>query len=99
MNGGEDIHELIVRPIEREIAAMEAADAAVEEALSARPRRQKGSSLVYSLRLDPGEVSALQRRAAQLGIKPSVLARNLVREGLSKGCLAPEESSVGSVEW
>jgi hypothetical protein len=37
---------------------------------------------VYSFRLDPGEVLALERRAADLGLKPSVLARNLVRQGL-----------------
>ena len=85
MDGVEDIHQALVREVERELAEFDAIDAAVEQGLAQRPRRQKGSSVVYSFRLDPGEVMALERRAAALGLKPSVLARNLVREGLRGG--------------
>jgi len=71
-----------VRAVEKELADFDAIDAAVEADLAQRPRRQKGNSVVYSFRLDPGEVLALERRAADMGLKPSVLARNLVRQGL-----------------
>ena len=67
----------------QEIAEIEAADAAVRAGLSARARRNE-SSVVYSIRLDPGEVRALEARAAARGIKPSILARNLVRCGLQE---------------
>jgi hypothetical protein len=82
MDGVEDIHQALVREVERELAEFGAIDAVIADGLAERPRRQKGSSVVYSFRLDPGEVRALERRAADLGLKPSVLARNLVREGL-----------------
>ncbi len=82
MDGVEDIHQALVREVEREMADFDAIDAVVTDGLAERPRRQKGSSVVYSFRLDPGEIRALERRAADLGVKPSVLARNLVREGL-----------------
>lgn len=42
-----------------------------------------GPSTVFSFRLDHDEVAALERRAEAAGIGPSVLARNLVRMGLS----------------
>jgi hypothetical protein len=82
VEGVEDIHEALVREVERELAEFDAIDARVEQGLSQRPRRRIGNSVVYSFRLDPGELMALERRAALLGLKPSVLARNLVREGL-----------------
>ncbi len=37
---------------------------------------------MYSLRLDSAEVAALEVQAAARGLKPSVLARNLIRVGL-----------------
>ncbi len=37
---------------------------------------------MYSLRLDSEEVAALEVQAAARGLKPSVLARNLIRVGL-----------------
>jgi hypothetical protein len=52
-----------------------------------RSARAEGRSRVYTVRLDSGEVAALERRAAARGPKPTVLARNLVRVGL-----APRES-------
>jgi hypothetical protein len=39
--------------------------------------------VVYSIRLDPFEVEALERRSAATGVRPTVLARNLIRIGLS----------------
>jgi len=72
-----------LRVVYQEIAEIEAADAAVRAGLSARARRNE-SSVVYSIRLDPGEVRALEARAAARGIKPSILARNLVRCGLQE---------------
>jgi hypothetical protein len=57
---------------------------------ASRRRRSAGSgSVVYSMRLDPLEVEALERRARQFGIGPTVLARNLIRIGLGAGT-APE---------
>ena len=75
--------EEALRVVYQEIAELEAADAAVRAGLSARARRNE-SSVVYSIRLDPGEVRALEARAAARGIKPSILARNLVRCGLQE---------------
>ena len=77
-----NIREQILAEVEREIAQMEASRAAIDDALEQRGRRS-GGSIVYSLRLDPGEVAALEGRAGELGIKPSVLARNLIRMGLA----------------
>lgn len=57
--------------------------------LPVRERKQRsraqtdGRSTVFSFRLDPDEVAALERRAEAAGIGPSVLARNLVRMGLA----------------
>lgn len=52
----------------------------------ARRRRQvTGPSVSYSVRLDVGELAALEDRAAELGLKPTVLARNLIRCGLAAG--------------
>jgi len=72
-----------LRAIQQELAEMEAADAAVRAGQSARARRHE-SSVVYSIRLDPGEVQALETRAAARGLKPTILARNLVRCGLQE---------------
>ena len=41
-------------------------------------------SVVFALRLDPRELDALERRAWAVGNKPSVVARNLIRIGLSR---------------
>jgi hypothetical protein len=81
----EDVRLAIIRQVERELAEFEVIDAAVENGLAERHRRYLRPSVVYSLRLDPGEVDALHRRAAALGVKPSVLARNLLRAGLVAG--------------
>jgi chemotaxis response regulator CheB len=71
-----------VAEVERELAALDAG----AEQLPARDRRRRtGPSLVYSVRLDVEEVEALERRAAALNLRPSVLARSLIRVGLSSG--------------
>lgn len=76
-----------IAAVHRELAEMEAADEAVAADLGMRGARARSGSMVYSLRLDPGEVEAIERRAAMHGLKPTVFARNLIRVGL-----APRES-------
>lgn len=64
-----------------ELAEIEAKNAAVP----LKPRRQRrttGPSVVYSIRLDPEEVAALERRAEDLDTKPTALARIFIRNGL-----------------
>jgi hypothetical protein len=61
---------------------MEARDEAVRLAPRSL-RRRAGASIVFSLRLDPAELAALETRALLTGIKPTVLARNLIRTGLA----------------
>jgi hypothetical protein len=62
----------------------------VDDLQTANRRRRSAAagSVVYSLRLDPLEVEALERRAKQIGIGPTVLARNLIRIGLVAGTAA-----------
>jgi hypothetical protein len=77
---------LAIAAVRRELAEKEATDSAVAEDLARRSHREAvGASVAYSLRLDPGEIAALKRRAASMGVKPSVLARNLIRDGLHRG--------------
>lgn len=76
--------KIALAAVQRELAEFESVDAAVADDLSARSTRALSASVVYSLRLDPGEMAALRRRAASYGLKPSVLARNLIREGLRR---------------
>jgi hypothetical protein len=75
------ISEQIVAEVEREIELMEAERAATVAALERRGRRG-GGTVVLSVRLDATEVDELERRAERVGIRPSVLARNLIRKGL-----------------
>lgn len=71
--------------VRREIEEAKASEAAIAAGLAAGSRRKRnGTSIVYSLRLTPAEVTALERRAAAMGIRPAVLARNLVRNGLRR---------------
>jgi hypothetical protein len=71
-----------------ELERFDAEDAAVVAGLAQRStRRAPGRSTCYSVRLDQGEVAALERRAAAVGLKPSVLARNLIRLGLGAAVL------------
>lgn len=72
-----------IMAVRRERAEMEALDNAVADGLSMRTVRARGTSIAYSIRLDAGEVGALERRAAMRGLKPTVLARNLIRMGLA----------------
>jgi hypothetical protein len=84
---------LAIAAVRQELAEMEATDSAVAEDLTRRSHREAvGASVAYSLRLDPGEMAALKRRAASMGIKPSVLARNLIREGLRGSADYPRPS-------
>jgi hypothetical protein len=77
-----------IAEILRETAEMEAAARQTADELDSARRRRRGRagrSVVYSVRLDPAEVAALERRAKPLGIGPTVLARNLIRMGLGGG--------------
>lgn len=78
-----DARAYAIAMVEREQAEWEAAEAAIASGLARRTRRRSaGSSVVYTLRLDRGELHALESRAAAMQLKPSVLARNLIRNGL-----------------
>jgi hypothetical protein len=77
---------MAIRAVEAEMAEFARVDAAVADGLALRSARHPpGRSLVYSIRLDQGEVAALERRAVSLHVKPTVLARNLIRVGLAAG--------------
>lgn len=77
--------------VEREMRQWELDDAAVAAGLCPRSERHgPARSIVYSVRLDHGEVAALERRAAARGLRPSVLARNLICIGLSNDRSATE---------
>ena len=84
-----DTREERIAIVNRELAEYRAAALEAEQA-PARPARRSGrkltgQSVVFSVRLSPAEVRALERRAALLGIAPTVLARNYVRIGLNSG--------------
>jgi hypothetical protein len=68
--------------VEREAAEWRAVQEQLHQAVDRPRRRPSGSSVVFSVRLDPLELAALERRAAEREIAPSVLARNLIRTGL-----------------
>jgi hypothetical protein len=72
----------LVAVVQQELAELEAAQRRQNLAPRAK-RRVTGASAVFSVRLDPAEVDALETRAAAAGLKPSVLARNLIRTGLA----------------
>jgi hypothetical protein len=74
---------IAIAAVERELAEMASANDAVSAGLQMRSARAGGRSMVYSIRLGRGEVEALERRAAANGLKPTVLARNLIRMGLA----------------
>ncbi len=78
----------------REIAQFEADEAAVR----LRPGYGAGPSVVYSVRLDPAELAALRAQADAAGLRPTVLARNLIRCGLSAPGGASLADAVGRLE-
>ena len=80
--GVDEGSRIAIAAVRRELEEMERADAAIADDLAIRSNRAVGALVAYSLRLDPGEMAALKRRAASMGMKPSVLARNLIRQGL-----------------
>ena len=73
-----------IAAVHRELAELEQVTRAISDGLQMRSRGAAGPSVVYSIRLDKGELMALERRAHVAGIKPTVLARNLIRIGLTK---------------
>ena len=76
------VSQELVAVVQRELAELETAQRRQELRPRAR-RRVTGASAVFSVRLDPAELDALETRAAAAGLKPSVLARNLIRTGLA----------------
>jgi len=52
-----------------------------------RPRQNRNDSISYSIRLYPEEVEMIEARAEKLGVRPTGLARNLIRSGLASGGL------------
>ena len=77
-----DVRAEIEAAIEREQAEQRAIEEQVQRGVGRVKRRSNGPSEVFSVRLDPDEVAALERRAAEREVPPSVLARNLIRAGL-----------------
>lgn len=53
---------------------------------------------MFSVRLELGEIEALERRAAAMGVKPSVLARNLIKVGLGAGATAALSRAIERLE-
>jgi hypothetical protein len=73
--------EKILAIVAEDMARLEARESEV-----LKPRRQRratGPSIVYSIRLDRDEVAALEAQAAAADMKPTALARNLIRCGLA----------------
>lgn len=67
-----------------ETAEWEASARLLAESESRGRRNRSRSSVVLSVRLDPRELEALERRAFAVGNRPSVVARNFIRTGLSR---------------
>jgi hypothetical protein len=57
-----------IAAVQRELGEMAAADQAIATGLRLRSARAKGRSVVYPIRRDPGEVEALEHRAAVDGL-------------------------------
>jgi hypothetical protein len=49
-----------------------------------RTRKITGPSVVFSVRLDPEELAALERRATKLHMRPTTLARACIRTGIAR---------------
>jgi len=87
-----------IAAVHRELEELEAVGRAVEDGLQMRSKRAVGGSLAYSIRLDRGEVEALEKRAAAYGLKPTVLARNFIRMGLAPHGSGPVVDAIGRLE-
>jgi hypothetical protein len=75
-------HEKVMAMVAADIARLMAPEEPVQLPVRRR-RRATGPSIVYSIRLDPVEVAELEKQAAAADMKPTALARNLVRIGLA----------------
>jgi hypothetical protein len=95
-----NVSEWMVAQVESGLAELEASDRVVAEKLESRRVRgpRTGGSVVFSIRRDPDEVQALERRAAVQGIGPRGLARSLIRRGLNHRDTAAVSSAVTRVE-
>lgn len=81
MNEQEELAELLRQ--EAEHAEQTRDDPYPPNAKGTRPGRSR--SVVYSVRLDPEEVAALERLAAQTGLPASSLVRSWIIENTSAG--------------
>jgi hypothetical protein len=90
----------IKRRIAEEAAASdENQDAPVSSGTSVtRPNR--GRSTVYSIRLNPGEVAAVQTLADEAGLPPSTLVRSWITERvrLEQGDLGDAEAELNAAQ-
>lgn len=85
MTQSEDVSAYIRAVMEQRFAEEQALDeAAAAGLLRDRERAGNGASVVFSVRLNRAELDALEREAVLLDLKPSVLARNLIRSGLAQ---------------
>ena len=78
-----DISAQLIAQVRRDLEELESSAAAAANLPPSRRRGESGISAVFTVRLDRDELSALERRAKVVGLKPSVLARNLIRAGLA----------------
>jgi hypothetical protein len=76
---GSELQRAIIASVGRDLDRFERRD----EVPRRRARRPSSGSIVYSIRLDPEEVQVLETQAAELNMRPTVLARNLIRTGLA----------------
>lgn len=87
--------QFAVAAVMRELEEFDRID---EHVAVARRRNRTGPSSVFSVRLSREEVEAIEQRAMLVGIRPSMLARNLIRAGLSGARNAEVSSALGRVE-
>ncbi|WP_375490336.1 hypothetical protein [uncultured Jatrophihabitans sp.] len=84
--------------LDREDAERRAVEDQVERAVGRAKRRSTGPSIVFSIRLGLDEVEALEQRAAEREVPPSVLARALIRTGLRANGAAALSRAVDHLE-
>ena len=75
--------DLMIASVRRTTALWDAAETKLAARATTPRVRPGGATRVFSFRIDAEELAALERRAALVDLKPSVLARNLVRVGLA----------------
>jgi hypothetical protein len=90
----DDVRARMISQVMKELEELEASAAVAAALPPSRRRSAGGPSAVFTLRLARDELNALEVRARAFGIKPSVLARNLIRVGLTA---SPSDRGVSAV--